>query len=118
MRRLLSLVSLLPLLPVLGGGCSLFNSNEISITYDVMPPQEFAQDFGAASGNVPTIPCSGNAGVCGAVTPSPGTTVICDATTHDCAITADLTPYQTVNLSQQSSFPSQVANSSVIRPLS
>ena len=108
MRRLLWLV------PLLFAGCFLVNSNEVKITYDVMPPQEFAQDFGNTGGNVPTVPCNGNAALCAAVPAPAGTMAECDATSRDCALSADLTPYQTVNLSQQSSFPSQVANSSVI----
>src|SRR5437588_517410 len=38
------------LAPLAFGGCFLVNSNEISITYDVNPPQEFAQDFGNQTG--------------------------------------------------------------------
>lgn len=92
-------------------GCLLLDSDKIAITYDV-EPQQFQQDFGTASGNLQDVPCAANPSICSTVQAPAGTSAACES--GKCALTAELRFRQGVTLASQKSFPSQVANSSVV----
>ena len=97
------------------GGCLLVNNNQVQITYDV-PPQEFTTpDYGSATGTVPAIDCTQSDAICTQLQAPQGTMASCDHSINKCVLTGDVRLVQTINLSTEKDFPSDVANSSAIQ---
>lgn len=98
-------------------GCSLLQKD---IVYDYeVDPQEMAQDLGPIQmGTFPEVDCTADDMLCAAVqSPISGATVSCDAAASGgkhCVAHYDLTVHQTINLSQQATFPSAITESPVI----
>jgi hypothetical protein len=105
----------------LSAGCSILSSQEVPYTAD---PQELSQDFGTQTGMFPETDCTAAPTLCSAMTGAPaGATLTCDAnpTTagkKHCVLHDDITIHQTINLSQQASFPSAVSSSPIINLVS
>jgi hypothetical protein len=112
----LCLAFALPLL-ALPSGCSLLSSQEIPYTAD---PQEISQDFGTQTGMLPETDCTAAPTLCMTITGGPaGATITCDPNPaapgkNHCVLHQDITVHQTINLSQQTSFPSAVSSSPVV----
>src|SRR5438477_12617323 len=90
------------------GGC--LSSNLISYA---VPPQEFTLpqngSFGSGSGNFPSVACTDNSGCTNAQLQAQlptGFALTCDGTAKKCMASYDVHLVQTINLSQQSGFPS------------
>jgi hypothetical protein len=113
MQRRLGLI-----LPFLVAGCITIDQNGPGISYD-LTPQEFTQDFGNQMGTLADVDCSmGGDALCAQAMPPMGTTTACDTATQKCTLHSDVRLTQSINLSQQSGFPSSVASSSAVRSVS
>jgi hypothetical protein len=106
---------------VAGPSCSVLSSTP-EITYD-MTPQELTQDLSgtfSATGTFPVVDCTASPSACSMMIPGipPTAQITCDpaatAGKMQCALHYDITVHQTINLSQEASFPTAVTSSPVI----
>ncbi len=97
------------LLIALSTGCGTF-----SYPYE-FEPENFAQDFGSQTGNLPDGDCTQAPSLCStAASLVSGSTGTCDGATKKCVITYDFRQVQEIDLDKQASFPPQVLNSGLV----
>lgn len=109
---------------VVSGGCGLLDSDITSVKFD-LPVKSYTFDTAQAGGTFPTaslpsISCSTAAECCTAAMAAPTLdcgTVICDAVTSTCAVTANIEtppPQQTIDLKMEVSALSGFSSQSVL----
>lgn len=106
-----------------GTGCGLFGDKQLSYDYEV-DPQELTQDvsqaFSGQTGMFPEVDCTTDSTLCSMIPTKlpPSASVSCDdamtAGKKHCVAHYDLTIHQSVNLSQQTGLPPEVANAPLI----
>ncbi len=103
-----------------GPSCSLIQNQDI--TYDV-PAQELQQSLSGTfttTGTFPTVDCTASASVCSMIpgTIPAGAQITCDAGATAgkmaCVLHYDITLHQTIDLAQETNFPTAVTTSPVI----
>jgi hypothetical protein len=115
MTRLALLSSMVGLLGLgLLGGCVFYGGGGQAVGY-TLEPRTYRQDFGSASGTVPDVDCSLNAGLCAGIPHPPGTTTTCDTTTLRCVVMVEVRQVQTVTLSAEPNFPTAVLSAISIK---
>ncbi|HEX2571888.1 MAG TPA: hypothetical protein VH877_20265 [Polyangia bacterium] len=111
----LALLSTIGLLGLgLQSGCVFYGGGGQAIGYE-LEPHTYRQDFGSASGTVPDVDCSVNAGLCAGIPHPPSTTTTCDTTTLRCVVIAEVRQVQTVSLASEPNFPTAVISAVSIK---